>query len=221
MASPIRIGVLLPTHAALPGSALGDLGLAARHAESLGLDSVWVGDHLTTGHPLVESTVALSYAAATTRRVNLGMAVMIPALRQPGWAAKQIASLQYVSGDRLLLGIGVGVAGTDEWSAAGLPSAGPAGRTDEFLSALPPLLGGQPARVGSATVTLQPAVALPEIWVGGTSDAALARAVRFGQGWLSRCLRPTSWPGGRSGFGSSRRHGTLRLRRPARWSSRT
>lgn len=190
MASSARIGVLLPAHAALPGAVLGDIGTAARQAEELGLDSVWVGDHLTTGHPLVESTIALACAATTTRRIGLGVAVMIPALRQPAWAAKQLASLQYVSRNRLLLGVGVGVATAGEWDAAGVPPAGRGRRTDDFLGALPGLLSGQPTTVGGVTVTLEPAVAVPEIWIGGTSDAALARAVKFGHGWLSALLTP-------------------------------
>jgi alkanesulfonate monooxygenase SsuD/methylene tetrahydromethanopterin reductase-like flavin-dependent oxidoreductase (luciferase family) len=193
--APVRVGVLLPAHAANPGAVLGDIGRAARHAEDVGLDGVWAGDHLTTGHPLVESTVALACAAAVTTRVTVGYGVMLLGLRHPAWAAKQIASLQYVSGNRLLLGVGLGGVGSpNEWEAAGVPSRGRGRRTDLMLAALPGLLSGRPtvleSEPGRPTVALQPPVPLPEIWIGGASDAALSRAVAYGQGWLAVLQSP-------------------------------
>ena len=192
----VRCGVLLPFHAAYPGAAFGDITTAARHAEELGLDSVWVGDHLSTGNALLDGTVALACAAGVTTRVKLGIAVMVPALRQLTWAAKQVASLQYISNNRLQLGVGVGAVGghPNEWDAAGVTSAGRAARTDQFLDALPRLLAGAPTELdslpGRPTVKLDPPVGPPEIWIGGTSDAALDRAATYGQGWLSALLSP-------------------------------
>jgi len=194
-AIPVRVGAQLPIHAAGPGGELADVRRAARHAEQVGLDAVWAGDHLVTGFPLLESTVALTTAAAVTEHIRVGYGVMLLALRQSAWAAKQIASLQYVSGNRLLLGVGVGGIGEpDEWQAAGVPSHGRAKRTDTILAALPGLVGGQPtsltAEPGEPVVTLEPAVAMPEVWIGGTSDAALLRTVTHGHGWLAALLSP-------------------------------
>ncbi|WP_028922264.1 LLM class flavin-dependent oxidoreductase [Pseudonocardia acaciae] len=95
----IRLGAQLPVNASRGDGVIPDIAVAARHAEDVGLDAVWAGDHLTTGTPMLDSTVALSVAASATERINIGYAVMLLALRQPAWAAKQIGSLQYVSGN--------------------------------------------------------------------------------------------------------------------------
>jgi alkanesulfonate monooxygenase SsuD/methylene tetrahydromethanopterin reductase-like flavin-dependent oxidoreductase (luciferase family) len=195
MTMPIHIGALLPTHAVPPGGEIVDVRRSAQHAEQIGLDSVWAGDHLTTGFPLLESTVGLTAAAAVTDRIMIGYSVMLLALRHPAWAAKQIASLQYVSGNRLLLGVGVGGVSTpNEWQAAGVASRGRARRTDLILTALPGLLSGQPTALATEpdepVVTLSPAVPMPPVWIGGTSDAALVRTVTHGHGWLAAMLTP-------------------------------
>lgn len=69
-AAPLRVGVQLPVHAAGPGGRLDDVRRAALRAERAGLNAVWAGDHLTTGLPLLESTVALAAAAAVTERIR-------------------------------------------------------------------------------------------------------------------------------------------------------
>lgn len=117
----MRVGATLPLHASRASEEMPDLKRAARHAEQVGLDGVWAGDHLTTGFPILDSTVALTTAAAVTERIQVGYAVMLLALRQPAAAAKQIASLQHVSGNRLQLGVGVGdVATPGKWLGAGV-----------------------------------------------------------------------------------------------------
>jgi alkanesulfonate monooxygenase SsuD/methylene tetrahydromethanopterin reductase-like flavin-dependent oxidoreductase (luciferase family) len=190
----IEIGVSLPVFLARYGSNIPDFPAVARHAEDVGLDAVWSGDHLTTGAPLLESTVALTAAAAGTSRIRLGYAVMLLALRQPAWAAKQISSLQLVSGNRLVLGVGVGGQWPDEWAAAGVEVRTRARRTDAILEYLPGLLAGEPTRLttepGAPEVTLAPGVPMPPLWVGGASEAALRRTVRVGQGWLGSMITP-------------------------------
>ena len=108
MPSP-AIGVFLPTMGER-GENLTDVVTAARQTEDLGFESAWVVDQLVagTGVPFIDSTVALSAAAGATRRIRLAYGVMILPLRPVVWAAKQVASLQQVSGDRLLFGVGVG-----------------------------------------------------------------------------------------------------------------
>jgi alkanesulfonate monooxygenase SsuD/methylene tetrahydromethanopterin reductase-like flavin-dependent oxidoreductase (luciferase family) len=170
------------------------INAAARHAEDVGLDSLWVGDNLAIpGTPILESTLSLATAAAVTERINLGFAVFLPALRPYAWAAKQIATLQHLSGgDRIHLGIGVG--GGDEWEAAGVPSSERGRRTDEFLSVLPSLLAGTPTSIpnlpGEPVVTLAPSAPMPPVWIGGGSPAALRRTARFGDGWLADLVAP-------------------------------
>ena len=105
----IKIGVILPTSTPDPAKPiLGDVRASARLAEAIGLDSVWSTDHLVASAPMLESTVVLATAAAVTDRITIGFGVMLLALRPVAWEAKQISTLQQVSGNRILLGVGTG-----------------------------------------------------------------------------------------------------------------
>ena len=96
----LEIGVILPSVDVQRREGL-DLAAAARHAEEVGLDSAWHGDHLAVGRDVLDSTVALAVAATATRRIAIGTSVFVPALRPLVWAAKQVGSLMWVSGGRL------------------------------------------------------------------------------------------------------------------------
>ena len=176
----LNIGISLPTM----GQDIPDITEVARIVEDAGFDSVWVGDHLADGRPILDCTVALAAAAAVTTRVNLGFGVLQLALRPPVWAAKQIASLQYLSGNRIVLGIGTGGSVPREWDAAGVPMAGRGARTDRMLADLPALLAGK------SEVALLPPVPMPPVWIGGSGERALSRACEFGDGWLSAPTDP-------------------------------
>ncbi|MGW2023219.1 LLM class flavin-dependent oxidoreductase [Streptomyces decoyicus] len=171
-----------------------DIARVARHAEEVGLDSVWTGDHLSAGFPVLESSLVLATAAAATRLIRVGYGVLLPALRPPAWAAKQIGTLQHLSGGRVLLGVGVGSGNGDEWAAAGVPPKERGPRTDRFLRALPGLLAGRPTALTDAPegagVTLTPRVPMPEVWIGGGAEAALRRTVAHGRGWLAAMKTP-------------------------------
>ena len=187
-----RIGVFLPTMAER-GETLHDIAAAARHAEDLGFESVWAVDQLIagTGVPLLDSTVALSAAAGATSRIRLAYGVLILPLRSVVWAAKQAASLQQVSGERLLLGVGVGGdRHSRSWEAIGVPRRERGQRTDAALAVLPDLIAGKAVDIDGATVQLAPGVAVPPIIVGGMADAALARAAAHGDGWFTLPLPP-------------------------------
>ncbi|MBO3751465.1 LLM class flavin-dependent oxidoreductase [Streptosporangiaceae bacterium NEAU-GS5] len=187
----VQVGVVLPT---LEAAGRGDypVAAAARQAEDLGFGSVWAVDHLAFHSGIVEPAVALAAAAAVTRQVLLGFGVLLAALRQPAWAAKQIASLQVLSGRRVLLGVGVGGENPAEWAAAGVPLRERGRRTDVLLAAMPDLLSGRPVRLGAPfdidIPALAPAAPVPPLWIGGRSRAALERAVRCGDGWLGLFL---------------------------------
>jgi len=184
------IGIFLPTMSER-NAAPGDVAAAARHAEELGFESVWVVDQLVagTGVPVLESGIALAAAAAATSRVGLAYGVLIVPLHPLAWLAKQVASLQHVSGGRLILGVGTGGDRHGEsWAAAGVPRRERGRRTDQALQVLPQLLAGRPARLAedqhSPAVALAPPAAIPQIIVGGMSEAALRRAARYGDGWF-------------------------------------
>lgn len=184
----MKLGVVLPTMSRRDGRP-GDVPAAARQAEELGFESVWVVDQLIagTGVPLLDSVTSLAAAAAVTHRVKLGVGVLIAPLRPVAWIAKQAATLQYLSGDRLLLGIG---AGGDRhgasWNAAGVSRQERGRRTDEALRVLPDLIAGKPARLtpDGAEVVLSPGVTVPPIVIGGNSGAAARRAGEFGDEWF-------------------------------------
>jgi probable F420-dependent oxidoreductase len=169
---------------------------AARQAEELGFDGAWVGDHLWGHAPWLDSTVALASAAAVTERLQLGFSVMLIALRPPAWAAKQIQSIDALSGGRLTLGVGVGGEYPEEFEAAGVPVHERGKRVDQTLEVLPDLLLGRRVDYDGDALSvhanpLAPAMpSLPRILIGGRGDVALRRVVRVGDGWLPMWLSP-------------------------------
>jgi alkanesulfonate monooxygenase SsuD/methylene tetrahydromethanopterin reductase-like flavin-dependent oxidoreductase (luciferase family) len=151
----------------------------------LGFDAVWVGDHLHLPSPVYDSTVALSAVAATTAHIKLGFAVMLLGLRQPAWVAKQLATIDALAPGRLLLGVGVGGEFPAEFEALGLSVKQRGRLLDQALAELPDWLEGR------STPPLSPPIStMPPIWVGGRSDAALERAARIGDGWLTIWMSP-------------------------------
>ena len=191
MSTP-SIGVFLPTMSAT-GAAVADVTAAARHAEQLGFESVWAVDQLIagTGAPFIDSTVTLAAAAGATSRIRLAYGVMVLPLRPVVWAAKQVASLQYVSGERVLFGVGVGGDRHERsWAAAGVPRRERGRRTDDALAVLPDLIAGNAVVVDGAPVQLAPGVTVPPILVGGMAEPALRRAAAHADGWFTLPLEP-------------------------------
>jgi probable F420-dependent oxidoreductase len=186
----IRLGVLLPTFDPLRTGAPQPVAEAARLAEELGFHSVWAGDHLACPAPGLEAVGCLAAAAAVTERVWLGFSVMLLGLRQPAWAAKQLVTIDALSGGRLRLGVGVGGEFPEEFQAAGARVSERGARLDEALTILPDLLTGRPVEHAGATLRLKaPALAPampapPPILVGGRSQAALRRCARYGDAWM-------------------------------------
>jgi alkanesulfonate monooxygenase SsuD/methylene tetrahydromethanopterin reductase-like flavin-dependent oxidoreductase (luciferase family) len=197
----VEIGVSLP-EVLPPGTALPDVTGLARRAEQAGLDGVWAADRLVNGDlSTLDPALTMAAAAAVTSRVAIGFAVLVPSLRPLAWAAKQIATLRHLAGDRLRLGVASGGGSAGEYQLAGFDPAGRVRRTEDFLRLLPDLLGGRPAPVpdlpGAPVAQLRPAMPVPPVWVGGASPGALRRAVRYGDGWLSGLQPPEEFAAGR------------------------
>jgi alkanesulfonate monooxygenase SsuD/methylene tetrahydromethanopterin reductase-like flavin-dependent oxidoreductase (luciferase family) len=190
----VEIGVILPTSTPDPARPiLGDVRESARFAEQAGLGSVWATDHLVASGPMLDSTAVLATAAAVTERIRVGYGVMLLSLRPVTWAAKQISTLQLLSGDRLLFGVGTGnpAHGDIGWRAAGMSYQDRGRRTDEALQVLPTLVAGQSASLGDGlAVTLAPAATMPPVLVAGNGKKALQRAAAYGDGWMSIGLTP-------------------------------
>ena len=184
----IEIGVILPTSSPDPARPiLGDVRESARYAEEAGLDSVWSTDHLIASAPMLESSVVLATAAAVTERITIGYNVMLLALRPVAWAAKQISTLQLVSNDRLVLGVGTGnpAHGDAGWRAAGVEFADRGRLTDEALAVLPDLIAGT-----SPDVQISPGAKVPPIFVAGNGARAHRRAAAYGDGWATIAMSP-------------------------------
>ncbi|MCV7065892.1 LLM class flavin-dependent oxidoreductase [Mycolicibacterium farcinogenes] len=169
-----NIGVFLPTMsptAEVPP----DVVAAARQAETLGFESVWVIDQLVAGSQMAfyESTTVLAAVASATERVKLGFGIMVLPLRPVAWAAKQISTLQHLSGDRVILGVGIGEdRHPGSWGAVGVPRSRRGRLTDAALRKLPPLIAGRSAPgEDGVDYRLLPGAAVPPILVGGISPA--------------------------------------------------
>ena len=187
--------MLLPTFDVLGQGTL-PVVAAARCAEQLGFDALWAGDHLVCHPPVLDSLCALSAAAAVTSQIELGVSVLQLALRQPAWAAKQLATVEALAPGRLRLGVGVGGEYPEEFTAAGVSRRTRGRRLDEMLHVLPALLRGEPVDHPGPLAPvrvpgLKPAVSSPlRVSVGGRSDAALRRAARYGDQWMGMWLSP-------------------------------
>lgn len=173
----------------------------ARRVEALGYESVWLGDHVAFHHPMYESTTLLAAYAAVTTRVRLGTAVYLLALRPAAIAAKVTATLDALSGGRFIFGVGVGGENPKEFELCGVPHGERGARVTEAIDAVRALWRDTPATFkGRFTsfegVSIDPKPVQrpgPPIWIGGRSDAALARAGRQGDGWVSYVVQPARY----------------------------
>jgi probable F420-dependent oxidoreductase len=170
----------------------------ARRVDELGFDSIWTGDHVSFHHPLYESLTLLASYIGITSRVKLGVGVYLLALRHPTVAAKITSTLDTLSGGRLIFGVGVGGENPKEFEACGIPHQERGARVTEGIDVVRALWRDSPASFkGRFTqfegVSIDPKPVqrpAPPIWVGGRSDAALARAGRQGDGWISYVVQP-------------------------------
>ena len=176
----------------------------AQTAERAGFDSLWAGEHhvLAASSTTIPATnrylnpvVALTYTAASTRTIRLGTGVLLLPQHQPLILAKELASLDVLSGGRLIEGIGVGWAAA-EIEALGVPFHDRGARADEYLAAMRAIWSeGTPAYHGRY-VSFQDVVAYPHpvqqpgppIVVGGRAPAVLRRAVEQANGWYGFAL---------------------------------
>lgn len=173
-----------------------ELGLLAAKAEDLGFASLWAGDHIAFPAPITDPLQVLTSFAGHTRHVRLGTCVYLLPLRHPTVVAKMVASLDFLSGGRMIFGVGVGGEFPAEFQACEVPVSERGPRADESIGVLRRLWQGSEAvhegrffRIGPVRLAPPPTQGegLP-IWIGGRSDAALRRAARFGDGYVGYLL---------------------------------
>jgi probable F420-dependent oxidoreductase len=183
----------------------------ARALEAAGFDSAWTGEHVVLPDPqappspsppgaaFLDPAVSLTFVAAHTERLRLATGIIILPQRNPLVLAKEIASLDVLSGGRAVLGIGAGYL-HQEFRALGIPFERRGERTDEYLDAIralwtlpKPEFHGEFVSFSGIDAHPRPVQpGGPPIVVGGTSPGALRRAVSRGNGWYGFALDPAA-----------------------------
>jgi probable F420-dependent oxidoreductase len=207
MAQSERFGVFLPSYiweGDGPERARG-IRRFAREVEDLGFDSIFITDHLLTAKrfysvSFLEPLAALAVAAGVTERVRLGTSILVMPLRNPVLLAKELATLQFLSENRFILGAGVGW-NDAEYEAVGVHKSERGRRTDEMLDIMIPLLQGETVTYHGSyysvdEVFIEPLAERPEIWLGGGSQLADPKSPdlpRFVEAVKARVLRTDGW----------------------------
>jgi probable F420-dependent oxidoreductase len=194
----IRIGVGAGG-AGAPPAALGELVGAI---DALGFDSLWLSEVLTA--PALDPVVGLAWAAAANPRVKLGTTMLLPG-RHVLRLAKQLASLDLLSGGRLLVTLVPGLTYAPERDAVGVEPRARGAVIDEALPLLRRLWAGEtvshdgPAgRFQDVRLSPRPVQQPLEVWLGGTAPAALERCGRLSDGWLPSLCTPDEAAAGRA-----------------------
>jgi len=167
----------------------------ARTAEQLGFDALFVSDHLClppdevegSGGRYLDVLATLAYLAGATDRIRLGVSVLVLPYRPAVLTAKQIATIQELSGARMALGVGVGWM-KPEFDALGVDKRMRGRISNETLRVLRHLFNTNAQAYRGDLVNFPPFVfephpACPPIWIGGNGDPAIARVLEFGDGW--------------------------------------
>lgn len=205
--APLRSSVCTP-------ELLADLG---RGAEAAGLHSIWMGEHVVmfeeyeSNYPgsadgafrfpqqsgLLDMTGTLGFLAAHTKTLRLGTGIRILPQGNPVYTAKEYATLDYISGGCIDLGVGVGWS-WEEFEACGVPWAQRGARCDEYLEVMKTLWVDERSSFEGEFYRLRECIMYPKpvqspmipVTVGGHSDGALKRAAVYGSGWYGINLSP-------------------------------
>lgn len=185
----VRIGLGLP-----PSAPLAEYVAAS---ERLHFDSLWVSERVNA--PTLDPIVAMTYIAARTERLKVGASVMVLPGRNPVLLAKALASLDHVSGGRLLPAFGLGVANAAEHQAFGVERRDRGRLFDEALPLLRRLWSeervthhGDRFHLEEVTVLPKPLQEQFDVWLGGASRVELERCGRLGDGWLPSFCTPAT-----------------------------
>ena len=223
----IEFGVRVPNSGPLSG--VDNIVRAAQAAENLNFDSVWVHDHVVWSTEMhrhhissgsaealgadqtadfFESLTTLSYLAAKTERIKLGVACLVMPTRNPIYAAKQTATLDHLTNGRLIVGVGLGSKATEssnEFEVFGVRFSDRMALTDEYIEIMKTIWTESLASHDGRTMRFKDAEIFPKplqrphppIWVGGWTDKAAERTGRLGDGWIPGWLSPSEMARGR------------------------
>ena len=168
------------------------IGRVARRAEELGFQSLWTLDQVLGGSRNLEPVSLLSYVAAITSRVRLGTAVFVLPQHNPVQLAKELATLDVLSGGRVDAGFGIGNDNAPHDAAFGIPSGRRVKRLTESLAVMRALWSERKATYEGEffqlkDIRMEPKPVQrpgPPVWFGGRVEPALRRAVRLGDAWM-------------------------------------
>jgi probable F420-dependent oxidoreductase len=175
-----------------------NVAVDAAQAEGLGYHFVSTGEHVFFHGPVNNGLILLAAAAGATRNIRLMSTITLVPLYPPALLAKQVATLDIVSGGRFHLGVGVGGEYAKEFEACGVPVGERGARTDEALEMMKRLWTEEDVSLEGRFTTLS-GVSLspkplqkphPPIWISGRSEAAMRRCARQGTGWLPYMYTP-------------------------------
>ncbi|MEQ8860967.1 MAG: TIGR03619 family F420-dependent LLM class oxidoreductase [Pseudomonadales bacterium] len=180
-----------------PQSDVATLREGARAAEALDFESLWITDHLAippddsagSGGRYTDPLTTLAWLGGMTRRIKLGVGVLIVPYRPPLPTAKAVATVQELTGNRLLLGLAVGWMEA-EFRALGVDRHRRGRITDETLAFLAECFAADVVTRNGQPFLFKPRPPAPPIYVGGAAPHALRRALRFGHGWLPMVRDP-------------------------------
>lgn len=158
--------------------------------EEGGIDSLWQSDRLVSHQPFLECISTMAAISGATERIKFGMNVCSIALRDPLVTAKQCATIDYLSGGRLLPAFGIGSRDAADWDASGRSFKGVGKKVDEALEIISRLwtedsvtFEGEHYQYSNAHISPRPVQKRFPLWVGGSSKPAIRRTAQFGTGW--------------------------------------
>ncbi|MQG76290.1 MAG: LLM class flavin-dependent oxidoreductase [SAR202 cluster bacterium] len=195
--SPVKVGLHVPA------ASTGQLPSGAQYieffkqAEALGYDSLWTEDRVFHDANFLESLTLLSWAAASTERIQLGTAVLLLTLRNAPALARQVSTMDHLSGGRLNLGISIG-GRPNEYPGLGMRESSRVARLRENIAVLKQLLTGESVAYEGRFYQLDEAIVRPAVnrpggvpmYMGGRVDAALRRAAELTDGWIGGPFSP-------------------------------
>jgi probable F420-dependent oxidoreductase len=218
--SAVSFGVRVPNSG--PLTSVENITRAATEAEQMGFDSIFLHDHVVWSSEMhrhhissgahealaddqsadfFEALTTIAYLAAKTSSVKIGVACLVMPTRNPIYAAKQLATLDHLSGGRLIAGVGLGSKASQqssEFDVFGVPFSNRGRMTDEFVEAMRAIWTQPLASYAGDYVSFKDAEMYPKplqqpgppVWVGGWTDAAARRTGRLGDGWVPGWLSP-------------------------------
>ncbi|MBI3246848.1 MAG: LLM class flavin-dependent oxidoreductase [Deltaproteobacteria bacterium] len=176
----------------------------AERAEEVGIDSIWLSDHIVSRQPDLDISCIMAMFAARTKKIKMGPSVLTLPARDPIQVAKTYATLDYLTGSRgrVIMAVGLGSDPRD-CIACGINPDERAKRMEEGVQVMRKLWAGDNVshegkfyKFTDVTITPRPAKGSLDVWIGGKSDLAIKRTARYGDGWFPSFVTPDEFKDG-------------------------